>query len=825
MLSAALLGFLIGAALQLQESALLPPAAYYAVLIAALTLLFTLKRIAAQAGLKAQIAQNHLKNGLLCLCMAAIAFASTGLRATARLADRLAPELIRQDLLIEGHIVGLPQSRGADTQFIFKPSKAELNGQAVRIPQRLSVSWYGNQKIRALANSEASTPLSRQPIESGQRWRLQLRLKPIHGNINPHGFDYELYMFERQIGASGYVRSAHLLQAAPSGWAQVLPQNWGSSVARLRASVRSAIAQQVPEPRQAGVLAALVMGEQSAIERRDWDLFRATGVAHLMSISGLHITLFAWLAMLCTKWLWRRSTRLMLWQPTPYAAWVGGLLCASAYAAFTGWGVPAQRTCLMLLVVCLLRLSGKRWPWRVQLLLAAAVVVAFEPWALLQAGFWLSFVAVGILFLGDEDKNASHADDLSALGTTRPWYQPLLRFVQVQGRISWALAPLSLLLFHQFSLVGIVANLLAIPLVTFVITPLALLGTLLPSLWPVAASVLGLLIAFLQWCQRWPYALIYSAATPLWLGLAAIIGAIVLLVPRAGWWRWLGLPFVIATLFYRPATPAVGEFEALALDIGQGNAVLLRTATHSLLYDTGPSYGNGSSAGERVIVPLLRALGTAPDAVVISHKDADHSGGAAAVLAAFDKAQVYTSMQRAADWPSNTLVERCLAGRAWVWDGVRLEFLHPTAEDYAAGRSSNAMSCVLRVSNGRHSMLLVGDIPQQQELAIIARTPPAQLRSTILLAAHHGSKTSSSAEFLQAVAPAQIWLQTGYLNRYGHPATAVMARYADAGLPSRNTASCGAIRWQSSQPDSSSCTRRERPRYWWHQVPASGLAD
>ena len=759
--------------------------------------------------------------------MAAIAFASTGLRATARLADRLPPELVRQDLLIDGQIVGLPQSRGADTQFVFKPTKAELNGQAVRVPQRLSVSWYGNQKVRTLGTIEAGALISKPPLESGQRWRLQLRLKPIHGNINPHGFDYELYMFERQIGASGYVRGADLLQAAPSGWAQALPQNWGSSVARLRASVRSAIAQQVPEPRQAGVLAALVMGEQSAIERRDWDLFRATGVAHLMSISGLHITLFAWLAMLCTKWLWRRSSRLMLWQPAPYAAWLGGLLCASAYAAFTGWGVPAQRTCLMLLVVCLLRLSGKRWPWLVQLLLAAAVVVAFEPWALLQAGFWLSFVAVGILFLGDDKPEAKAGIHwpLHETAASRAWFTPMLRFVQVQARISWALAPLSLLLFHQFSLVGIVANLLAIPLVTFLITPLALLGTLVPSLWSLAAWVLSLLIHFLEWCLSWPHAVVYSAAPPLWLGLAAVVGAIVLLVPRAGWWRWLGLPFVIATLLYRPATPAAGEFEALALDIGQGNAVLLRTATHSLLYDTGPSYGNGSSAGERVIVPLLRALGTAPDAVVISHKDSDHSGGAAAVLAVFDKARVFTSMARAADWPSSTQLARCHAGTAWVWDGVRFEFLHPETEDYERNYSSNAMSCVLRVSNGKQSMLLVGDIPQQQELALLDRVPPAQLRSTILLAPHHGSKTSSSAEFLDAVAPAQIWLQTGYLNRYGHPAPAVMARYADAGLASRNTASCGAISWQSSLPDSRTCERRERPRYWWHQVPASGLAD
>lgn len=283
--------------------------------------------------------------------------------------------LAGQDWLVQGRIVGLPQQQGEDWRLLFAPDSSPA---ALRLPLRLQLSWYGQKS--------PWQPAARGGLQAGQRWAFTLRLKPVHGSVNPHGFDYELWAFERGLLVTGYVRQAELLAAAPQGWQMLAPPNWGSSLSRLRAASRDAVFAQVADGRQAAVLAALLMGEQSVIERSDWDVFRATGVAHLMSISGLHITLFAWVAMLVIGGLWRRSLRLLYAWPAPYAAWLGGLLLAAAYAAFTGWSIPGaahsvdaghSRSTL----------SGRQWPWHFSLLCVAAVVLALDPWALLQAGF------------------------------------------------------------------------------------------------------------------------------------------------------------------------------------------------------------------------------------------------------------------------------------------------------------------------------------------------------------------------------------------------------------------------------------------------------
>ena len=504
--SGLLLAWVLGMALQMQQRALWPAADY-----AALASLSIFILIAAQAAFTRKNSKNTLKTALQVLALAALAFAYTGWRAGQKMQADLAPALYRQDVQITGQVLDLPQRIGADSRFLFAPESAQFQGQSVSLPPRLQLSWYANQGLPALPAAG---------LVAGQRWQFTARLKPVHGSLNPHGFDYELWAFERDIRASGYVRSADLLAPAPQGWQQIWPPNWGSSLSGLRAASRDAVFARVADGRQAAVLAALLMGEQSVIERSDWELFRATGVAHLMSISGLHITLFAWAAALLISSLWRRSLRLIYAYPAPYAAAWGGLFLAVFYAAFTGWGVPAQRTALMLLIATLLRVSGRRWPWHFSLLLVAAVVLALDPWAVLQAGFWLSFVAVGVLLLQNPPPETLIARDpviASASEALHPSKKSMMRGLQRLGaglhkllreqwRISLALAPLSLLLFGQFSLVGMAANLLAIPLVTFVITPLVLLGLLFHPLWSLAAWVLQFLLVFLDWCAAWPYA-------------------------------------------------------------------------------------------------------------------------------------------------------------------------------------------------------------------------------------------------------------------------------------------------------------------------------
>jgi competence protein ComEC len=364
------------------------------------------------------------------------------------------------------------------------------------------------------------------------------------------------------------------------------------------------------------------------------------------------------------------------------------------------------------------------------------------------------------------------------------------------------------------------ANALAIPWVTLVITPMALLGVLLPALWNVAALALGTLLAYLQWLAAWPWAVVSVAVPPLWAALAGVLGGL-LLVMRWPWsLRGLGVPLLLPVLLWRAPLPPSGQFELLAADIGQGTAVLVRTARHALLYDAGPRYSLESDAGHRVLVPLLQALHTRLDTLVLSHRDMDHVGGASAVLAMQPQTELLSSIEDGNALQTQHPARRCVAGQHWEWDGVQFDILHPQAADYDTQAKSNALSCVLRISNGAQTALLAGDIEQAQEARLVASVGAASfLRADVLLVPHHGSKTSSSPEFLDAVAPRIAVVQAGYRNRFGHPAQPVLARLQARPIAVVDSPHCGAYTWQSWQPQLGACTRQQALRYWHHRVP------
>ena len=394
--------------------------------------------------------------------------------------------------------------------------------------------------------------------------------------------------------------------------------------------------------------------------------------------------------------------------------------------------------------------------------------------------------------------------------------------------VTLALTPLTLLLFGQVSLVGFVANLLAIPWVTLVVTPLALAGVLWAPLWSLAAMALQPLAAFLQWLAAWPLAVAFVPMAPLWAGVAAVVGG-ALLAMRVPWAvRALALPLLLPALWWQPVRPAPGQFELLAADIGQGNAVLVRTATHALLYDAGPRFSRESDAGHRVLVPLLRALGERLDLLMLSHRDSDHTGGAAAVLAQQPQAALTGSIEAEHELQALRPATPCVAGQRWDWDGVAFEVLYPAAGQgttAAAGKASapavrtNAASCVLRIATlgaAPAVALLVGDIEQAQEQALVARAAP--LAADVLLVPHHGSKTSSSAPFLDAVQPRTALVQAGYRNRFGHPAPEVLGRYQERDIRVVESARCGAATWRSVQPLQVRCERDAGRRYWQHTM-------
>lgn len=803
-------GWALGTALQLRQPMLSDPIAYAALaLVAAMVFALVWRRTDSRP---------WVRRATAVLACASMAFGACGLRSLAFELDTLGPAIEGRDILVTGTVVAMPQHSEAGVRLRLAVESATDAKGPVRVPPLIELGWYNGTLMSALPDGtpEAALQRSSGDVTAGDRWRLQVRLKAPHGNRNPFGFDYELSLWERGVQATGYIRAGPR-DIAP----QRLSEGWSHPIERARQAVRDAIFARVADRALAGVIAALAVGDQNAIERADWDLFRATGVAHLMSISGLHVTMFAWLAGAAIGWAWRRlslrgRSASLVW-PAQHAALVGGVGLAVAYALFSGWGVPSQRTVLMLGVAGALRLSGRRWPWPAVWSLACAVVLAADPWAMLQPGFWLSFVAVGVLFATDPGRPPTPA--VAGAGLASRTLAAFTSMLREQWVVTLALAPLTLLLFQQVSIIGLVANLVAIPWVTLVVTPLSLLGIAAAPCWDAAGGAVTALSTVLRVLAQAPAATFSAASPPLYLGVAAMAGGL-LLVQRLPWAiRALSLPLLLPALLWQAPRPAVGSFELLAADIGQGNAVLVRTATHALVYDAGPRYGLDSDAGHRVLVPLLRAMGERIDTVVISHRDNDHSGGAEAVLTMQPDATLLSSIEDTHPLQAVRQATRCVAGQSWNWDGVRFDVLHPRAGDYAGTPKPNAVSCVLRITGAQASALLAGDIEQAQEARLVAEGH--DLRATVLLVPHHGSKTSSSGALLDSVQPSVALVQAGYRNRFGHPAAPVVQRYLDRDVRVVETSVCGAARWSSATPTKVACEREHAMRYWQHRMQTS----
>lgn len=796
------LAFAGGAWLQLGQSALAGAAFYGGLLCAVALFSITTNLIVAKRYL--EITSAYLTvliiNAIYALSALVCGFALAGLHGVTSYTP-LAAALEGQDITLSGYVATLPLVGDDGVRFTFDVEPAP--GLPQQVPKRLALAWY------APPNPAAITP--------GSHWRFQVRLRAVHGTLNLHGFDAELQNLERGIQAAGYVR--------PKGERELVPGAipWRYTIEALRYRLKQRIRAALGDAPYTGVLQALAVGDQSAIAASDWATFRDSGIGHLMSISGLHVTMFAWLTALLAGWCWRRSTRLMHWMAAPQAArWIG-LAVACAYAAIAGWGVPAQRTVVMLFIATLALQGGRRYAWADVLLLALVAVVALDPWALLQPGFWLSFSAVGMLFWASyKGSSEQPAIENSYLNRSK-----LREAAHSQAVATVALVPLTVLFFQQVSLVSPLANALAIPLVSLVVTPLAVIGLLLPeplstAVWTLAHALLGGLQWLLSGLVALPWATV-SLPAPDGIALAlALLGVVILVAPAIGALRWTGAFMLLPLLLVSPPAPPPGEFTAHIMDVGQGTAVLLSTRNQHLLYDTGASYPGGLDAGARVVLPLLRSLGVRRlHTLVISHADSDHAGGAQSVLSALPVARLLSSITGSATAliqdPARKLApESCQAGQTWTLDGVRFEMLHPLASDYQTNAKTNAMSCVLKATSASgKSLLLMGDAEAAQEAAMLTRSAHA-LKVTVLLVGHHGSKTSTSPAFLQAVAPDFAATQVGYRSRYGHPHPSVVARLAEAKVVSLRSDCHGGLLWRSAAPGAWVKARVERWRYWRH---------
>jgi competence protein ComEC len=723
----------------------------------------------------------------------ALGFAwATGV-ASSRLADRLDRQWEGRDIVLTGVVASLPQEFERGVRFEFDVEGAD-SGSA-RIPGRVLLAWYNGLSGEEIAAIE--------PVRAGERWQFTVRLRRPHGLVNPYGFDYEAWLMERGIGATGYVSS----HGAPIRLAGFVARP-RYAIERVRERVRDKFRSDLPGQPYAGVLVALAIGDQRAIAPDDWRTFTRTGVNHLMSISGLHVTMVSGLVALATYWSWRRSARLTLRLPARKAAAIAGFVAALVYCLLAGFAIPAQRTLYMVGVA-----AAALWLDRVHsasrvLSIALLVVLIADPWAVNSPGFWLSFGAVAAIFYAGSGTHQRSG-----------W---LLAWARMQWAVTIGLAPLLLVLFKQVSLVSPIANAVAIPVVSLVVTPLALASALWPgdALARLAHLVFASLMGILDWLAALPGA-VWQQHAPVWWTLPmALIGIGWMLLPRGTPARFVG-PILLVPLFVvAPAPLETGSARVTFLDVGQGLATVVRTAGHALLYDSGPAYGPQTDAGERVVVPYLRSEGiTALDAIVVTHDDTDHSGGAASVARAIPAGLLLSSL--ADSNPVRDLVPYrlpCYAGQHWTWDGVRFAVLYPPVERQADPRARpDARSCVLRVQTVYGAVLLTSDIEARDEAALLASGQP--LAARVALVPHHGSRTSSTPRFIAAVGAEHAVFTVGYGNRFGHPKAEIFARYAGAGR--WRTDLDGAVTLLFSPAGLKVTSQRESERRYWRDVQSS----
>lgn len=708
--------------------------------------------------------------------------------ASARLSHALPHHWENKPITLVGVVASMSELTERGERFLFNVEHVQTPHAVV--PTHLSLNYYTSGYL-----PEDPAPQRLAHFKAGERWQLTVRLKRPHGTQNPHGFDFESWALAENIRATGTIKTK-------AGHQKLADFVWRPRyvIEHLRELTQQRIAHVLANQTYSGIIQALVMGDDSQIKQADWQVFLRTGTSHLMSISGLHITMLAGLAFGVGSAGWRRIPALALRVPTRKAATLAGVLTALSYALIAGFSVPSQRTLYMLLVFALALWSGRQWVISQVLALALVIVVLLDPWAVIAPGFWLSFGAVALLAYACGGR----------IGTMH-WFKVALH---TQWAVTIGMLPLLLIMFNQASIVSPIANAIAIPIISFLVTPLALLGSFglidFPLHW--AYQILDFCMVALKWCNQLSIAVWQQHAPPVWTLLPAILGVFCLLLPRGFPLRWLGLIGLLPMLLIAPKRPSMGEMKITVLDVGQGLSVAVQTAKHTLLYDTGPKYNAQSDAGSRIIVPFLQGEGIQKlNGLMVSHDDNDHSGGMASVL------NLMPVTWLASPLPSltkNTKQIKCFAGQHWTWDGIHFEVLHPSFTSYDdLSIKDNNRSCVLKISNATGSLLLTGDIEKAVEETLVLNQAP-QLKSDVLIAAHHGSKTSSSHAFIEAVAPRDVVFTAGYLNRFKHPTSEVITRYKTHNSTLYRSDYHGAITFHFSQQIQSEAWRQTYHRYW-----------
>lgn len=689
-----------------------------------------------------------------------------------------------KDLIVEGTVTSIPDKRESGGRFRFQIDKVHTKHnptQSIPLSGEVRLSWYRTQQIP----------------EAGEKWQLVVRLKQGYGFRNPGGFDYEKWLFSERLIATGYVR-----KSAENERIEVAKPY---AVNTFRSHILEKIHALVPDTSQAAIISALAVANRANITDEQWAIFRATGTNHLIAISGLHIGLVAGFGFLLVWPIWWLFPRLYLWMPVQIAGGLAGAGLAIGYALLAGLTLPTQRALIMVLAVLFAILVNRRYASSTIFALALFLVLLFDPLAVLSTGFWLSFIAVGLIFYALKRESLPKG----------------LNLLSIQLLLSFAMLPLTLALFGTGSLSSPIANLFAIPWVSIFVVPLILLGIVSLAIYEPLAEILfnmaGIAIDVLFQvlsALSHPKLSISLPEVPFFITLLAFAGVVMLWMPYKTYWRWLGVTLILPLLLVKPDRVAEGAFRFYSLDVGQGTASVVQTKNHVLLYDVGPKAGKYFDTGKLVVIPFLRAKGIQQvDMLAVSHEDMDHRGGAKAVMKAVPVQQVMSS-----DVSLFPNMRRCEAGQHWQWDGVGFEVLFPAVKDYERQLSDNNLSCVIRVSNAHHQLLLAGDVEKEAEQDLLNRYGE-QLESEVMTVPHHGSKTSSTEAFLDTVSSNLAINSAGYMNRFNHPAPAIADRYAERNIRFLSNVEEGAIQLDFPASEESfeiHSYRKENQNYWHH---------
>lgn len=725
-----------------------PPATLLLVLIACAALLLTiLLRFSPRA--------RKLKLGFIVSFLLGFLWMSWNIHGVVN--QGIPSEIEAKPLEVVGIIADIPVVREGLSSFVFDLKQTSPKSLWPN-PGRVKVRWKN----------------APQSLEVGDEWRFSIKLKRPHGYANPGSFDKERQFFQQRWVAEGVV-----IPKLP--YTKIASTFWSHPLDRIRASLSADIQAALQKRPFAGIIQALVVGIQSDIYPEHWQVFRNTGTAHLVAISGLHVGLVSGFAFAVVCLIWRWMPLRFLWIPAPLVAAVGGLLAALVYALLAGFSIPTQRAVVMIAIfmssIFRKRLSAL---WR-NYFLALGIVLLWDPFSTLSAGFWLSFGAVGIILYGMQGR----------LKPTGIWW----KFGRAQWLVFLGLAPLSFALFGMSSLVSPFANLIAIPWVSFLVVPLSLVGAFSSAIntrvgaffLKSAENLMSLLWPILQVLSEWQHATWMNTTQGLGVLLLALVGVLLLLSPRGFPGKYLGIIGILPLFLIKPMGVEPHTALVTVLDVGQGLSTVVETAHHVLVFDTGPRLGPGVDTGDRVVVPFLGTRAKRViDALVISHGDNDHAGGAKSILEQMQVKNIISSEPSL--FPEREVIS-CYAGQHWEWDGVLFEILHPSTQ---FTKKRNDYSCVLRVQAGSESVLLTADIEAKSEYLMLARAPE-KLASTVLLVPHHGSRTSSTPEFIRAVHPQVAIIPVGYRNQYGHPKPDIVERYNQAGIPILNSVRDGAV--------------------------------